>query len=221
MSYVNERLDLVIETLAKATWEFDVSIPPKASGGAERRNLNWDQPLGEWDVSYGVVDAASLESLAALWFNTRGPWLSWFFKDHADYKIPYAGSGLTNQVIAEGDGATQTFQIVRRYTTPGGLNYDRDVYRIIEGTDSAWLDATPLTRVASGPGAGQYSIDITTGLITTGDVLTGGQFLRFAGEFENYVRFKDRKATWMSHHENLHALPQIMIEGLRPEEAFA
>lgn len=227
MSFIPIRLPLVIEERAKAIRETNVTIAERG-GGHEKRNQNWSQPLAAWDVSYGVNTLEQLEQLRAHWYVTDGPWLTWLFKDHSDFKIGDTDLG-TRSRIALGDGVTTAFQAVKRYTVDAYAR-EIEVYKITSPTDRVWLNSVELTRDPGPPASGEYSIDYDTGIITLGDVPQasstdgegplGEDVVYLACEYEWIVRFEKQKAEWVTHHRDLHRIPRIEIRATRLEETF-
>jgi uncharacterized protein (TIGR02217 family) len=224
MTFVAERLPLELEQRVKAKWTID-AVVVRRGGGNEHRNRNWDQPLMEWDASYGVNTMAQLAQLQEHWLLMGGVEYTWLFKDFSNYKIGDYVAG-TKSFVALGDGADTTFQSVKRYAK-SALTFDLEVYKIVANTDRVWINSTELTRVGGAPAAGQYSIDTESGIITTGDTpggpgsggdgAGGEDVVYMAAEFDHIVRFKDPDVDWITHHEDLHRLPSVPIVSTRNE----
>lgn len=179
----------------------------KAASGYEKRNREWQQALREFDIRYSLAhDVDDNDPLYGYYrllefFNiVAGEYYSFRIKDWSDYLIGDTtvspATVASTQVIGEGDDSTTAFQIYKRYSF-GGFNHDRTIVKILEDSDQVMIESTPLTRVASAPGAGEYSIDIDTGIVTTGDTpaSTGGsgtggaQQVRVSCEFHTPGRF--------------------------------
>jgi hypothetical protein len=71
--------------------------------GHEKRNVNWSEARGRWDVASGLKKQAQIDELTAF-FRARK---AIRFKDWADYKA-------AGQLLGTREGATKTFQTGRR-----------------------------------------------------------------------------------------------------------
>lgn len=201
MTFLDVRLPDFVERGASGGARYSTTVKIRFSGH-ETRVQNWEDQRGEWDIGYGAGYlwddslAGYLGPIINLYHVAKGRTHSWRFKDHSDFTIPPDFTGDEKQQIALGDGSTTAFQIVRSYTA-ASTTEDRTVDKIVSGTDRLWIEATEKTRAASPPSAGEYSIDLTTGIVTTGDTpaASGGsgpggeQIVYVQCEFDCHVRF--------------------------------
>lgn len=97
------------------------------SNGNEQRNINWQDPRADWQLSYGIQDQEDFEVCQAFFYARRGKAHSFRFKDWADFE-------LTAELIAVGDGATQQFQLTKTYEPDGPEPYVRKITRPIAAT---------------------------------------------------------------------------------------
>jgi uncharacterized protein (TIGR02217 family) len=88
------------------------------SAGHEKRNVNWAQARGWWDVASGLKKQAQIDELIAFFRARRGKAYGFRFKDWTDYKA-------TGQLLGTGDDALTQFQLVKHY--PSGER-DRGPY---------------------------------------------------------------------------------------------
>lgn len=153
--------------------KFKTTILPLASG-FEKRNVDWANSRGEWDVSYGLKTQAELDAIRTFFMARRGRATGFRFKDWTDYKMVRQAIGVT-------DATTSVFQVYKRYTS-GSSTYDRKIRKPVNGTLSIWVNGIP----ASSP-----TIDYTTGVITLSyfNYSTTGQSIEVACEFDAAVRF--------------------------------
>ena len=158
--------------------------------GSEKRIVNWSEPRQKYNIRFSYNDLEALQAVVDQFYAAQGTLNGFRKKDRLDHSIPWDISGDNRQQIAVGDGSATTFQIIKSYVTNSG-QYDRTIEKIVSGTDRVWIDTTELTRVPSSPGAGEYSIDITTGQITTGDTPAGGQVISVQCQFDVPVRFEE------------------------------
>lgn len=146
------------------------------NSGYEQRNINWAEARREYSFDISPSRGAEWTEVLDFFHARRGRAYGFRLKDFGDFVMPL-------QVIAEGDGETDSFQIVKRYGDPDGLAppYLRPLKKIVAGTVSVALDETPLD---SG-----WSVDVTTGLITFTTPPGNGVAISVACEFDVPVRF--------------------------------
>lgn len=162
------------------------------NSGFEKRNINWQNARGRWDVSPGLMvqDAASAQvnaaQVIAFFRAMKGRGNGFRFKDFQDFDANVGGVGILSDVgtpttsTGNGNGAA-TLQLYKTYTT-GNLH---DV-RVIPKPVSAIV----VSKNGMPMGGGSYSVDYTTGVVTfvaayplLTDVMT------WSGTFDVPVRF--------------------------------
>ena len=84
--------------------------------GREKRNQNWQDTRGEWDVGYGLMtkyqeDPASViadvDDLIHFFYTVRGMAFSFRFKDWSDYEVGTENLvNITAQFLLNGDDAS-------------------------------------------------------------------------------------------------------------------
>ena len=92
-----------------------------------------------------------------------------------------------------GTGVT-SYQMNKKYTS-GANTFSRKISKPVSGTCIIYKNAVAQTLVVGVPGAGQVSIDYTTGIVTWGTAPGGGDAITWAGEFDVPVRFD---SDWLS-----------------------
>lgn len=159
--------------------EFSTSIII-SSGGHEQRVANWSVARGRWNVGTGLQDASDYATLLAFFRARQGRLHAFRFKDWSDFEMP-------RQTIGTTDGADATWQIFKRYTS-GGVNSDRTITRPVSGTVQVWVNNAAITL---GSGAGEFQVNLSTGVITLGSALTAttGHAIEVACEFDVPARF--------------------------------
>ena len=120
------------------------------SAGHEKRNVNWAQVRGRWDVASGLKKQAQIDELIAFFRARRGKAHGFRFKDWADYTA-------TGQLLGTGDDVKTQFQLVKHYPS-GSVIEVRTITKPIAGTVKVYLDDI---EQLSG-----WSVDTTTGLVT-------------------------------------------------------
>jgi uncharacterized protein (TIGR02217 family) len=174
---------------------FPTAIALGASGGPERRtdivslasgheerNSRWADSRRRYNAGYGVRSLDDLHAVIAFFEERRGRLYGFRWKDRADFQSSAPGVAIapTDQAIGEGDGDTQTFQLVKTY---GGVHapYVRAVQKPVAGTVLVAVDGTLL-----GDG---WSVDTTTGVLTF-DAAPEPEAIITAGfQFDVPVRF--------------------------------
>lgn len=128
----------------------------KTASGHEMRNIDWSQPLGEWDLTHGMRLRSSAQAhrdlrvLIRFFHAVRGRAYGFRFKDWADYE----GVG---EPLGTGDGVATLFPLIKREEV-GAYAFDRTIAKPVHGTVRVYADGSEMT---SG-----WSVDTTTGLVT-------------------------------------------------------
>ena len=152
------------------------------ASGDEERNASWANSRRRYDVAYGIRRADDLAAVVAFFEARNGRLHGFRFKDWADYKsgLPSQAPGPQDQVVGEGDGATTTFQLVKRYAS-GGQTWTRAITKPVAGTVRIALDGA---EQASG-----WTIDTTSGLVSFDTVPASGVAVTAGFAFDVPVRF--------------------------------
>src|SRR5919106_1061496 len=178
--------------------EFATTVVATGSGH-EKRNVNWAQARGRWDVASGLKKQAQIDELIAFFRARRGKAYGFRFKDWTDYKA-------TGQTLGMGEDATKHFQLVKHYPS-GSVIEVRTITKPVAGTVKVYLDGI---EQPSG-----WSVDTTTGLVTFGTAPALGVEVTADFEFDVPVRFDtDHMAVTIQTYQ-LHNWQQIPIVELR------
>ncbi len=148
------------------------------SSGFERRNIDWAQARGQWDVAYGIKTQNEMDAVRALFMSSQGRAIGFRFKDWGDFNI------AAWQTIGTTNGATATFQIFKTYTTIAG-SYNRTINKPVAGTINVAVNGV------QGVLGTDYTVDTTTGIVTLlgSHVTSTGQVVAVAAQFDVPVRF--------------------------------
>lgn len=166
-----------------------------AAGGNERRNREWVHPLHKFIMPEGVRQWSVVQALSKMWKITAGPFSSFAWRDPLDFSsgdLPVPNPDyeivplMTDQALGTGDGFTDTFQLVKRYTYSGNT-YDRIIHLPVLSTvkvavNGVLVDSSDYS--VSRPG-GEVLFDTPPDNL---DTITAG-FL-----FDNEVRFESDDA---------------------------
>ena len=129
--------------------EFATTVVATGSGH-EKRNVNWAEARGRWDVTSGLKKQAQIDELIAFFRARRGRAYGFRFKDWTDHNA-------TGQLLGTGDDAMTQFQLVKHYPS-GSVIEVRTITKPVAGTVKVYLDGV---EQLSG-----WSVDTTTGLVT-------------------------------------------------------
>jgi uncharacterized protein (TIGR02217 family) len=148
--------------------------------GLEQRSISWTRAKGKWNVAQGIRNQSDMDTIRKLFYNTSGRAAGFRFKDWGDYQ-------LTNEQIATGDGTTLAFKIIKTYSVTGS-SYVRRIFKPVSGTMVVADNATVRTE---GAGAGKYTVDYTTGIITFDNAIkpANGHAITVSCDFDVPVRF--------------------------------
>jgi uncharacterized protein (TIGR02217 family) len=175
------------------------------SGGAEKRNIDWANAKGAWDVAHGLRTQMQLDALRAFFYARRGRAYGFRFKDSTDFNVPDEGGH--NPLMFTTNGYDRAFQIVKVYSDAAG-SYTRNMSKPVAGFVYVYDNDLPPT---------DYVVDLTPGIITLGSTLgsTTGDAISVACQFDVPARFDidDMKIT-LTDIDNL-AWGQIPIVEIR------
>jgi uncharacterized protein (TIGR02217 family) len=171
----------------------------ETGSGHEKRNVNWVQARGRWDVAGGLKKQAQIDELIAFFRARRGRAYGFRFKDWTDYMA-------SGQLLGTGDDAQTQFQLVKHYPS-GSVIEVRTITKPVAGTVKVYLDGV---EQLSG-----WSVDTITGLVTFGLPPVLGVELTADFEFDMPVRFDTDHMAVTIESYRLHTWQQIPIVELR------
>jgi uncharacterized protein (TIGR02217 family) len=115
--------------------EFATTVVATGSGH-EKRNVNWSQARGRWDVASGLKKQAQIDELIAFFRARRGKAYGFRFKDWTDYQA-------TGQLLGTGDDALTQFQLVKHYPS-GSVIEVRTITKPVAGMGRAQRHAAAM-----------------------------------------------------------------------------
>lgn len=183
--------------------------------GYEKRNVNWQDSRGQWDVGYGLLkkfrevgeSATELDVayLISMFRTCRGRAHSFRFKDWSDYEVGYRYDQPADpQYLA--DSGAETIQAFKRYQLDVLDPEDRIITKLVEDTVVLYVGGVELT---SG-----YSVNYDTGVITLSAPAGGEVTGRF--QFDCHCRFDTddlRIAMHMFHAGEWQDIPIVELLG--------
>jgi uncharacterized protein (TIGR02217 family) len=179
--------------------------------GHEERNSRWAHSRRSWNAGYGVRSLDDLYAVIAFFEERRGKLYGFRWKDPTDWTSsgPQGTPTTSDQLIAIGDGATTSFQLVKTY---GGAHapWVRRIAKPVAGSV-----VVAVAGVAQPPSA--FSLDTATGQLTflAGHVPAAGAAITAGFEFDCPVRFDTDKLAINVHGFNHGAIPHIPLIEVR------
>jgi uncharacterized protein (TIGR02217 family) len=142
----------------------------EAISGKETRIADWSYPRWRWELAYdflrGDAGHAEFQALAGFFNQRQGMFDSFLYQDADDFSA-------VGQQLGSGDGATQSFQLVRSL---GGF-----IEPIIAPNV---VSAVYLAGVAQSPSS--YTVDAATGIVTF--TIAPGAAVAITADFTFYFR---------------------------------
>jgi len=154
------------------------------ANGFEERNTPWAHSRRRYDAGIGLRALDDIEVLVAFFEARQGQLFGFRWKDWSDYKscVASADVDFRDQVIAQGDGVTTDFVLVKDYAS-GGVSYSRPVTKPVLGTVLVGVGGTQLVETV------HYNLDIDTGVISFDLAPEEGVEVSAGFEFDVPVRF--------------------------------
>lgn len=153
----------------------------RLGSGREERNARWAHSRRRYDAGYGVKTLAALQAVVAFFEERRGRLHGFRFRDRLDHASgpPGVAPAPADQVLGAGDGATQTFALVKRYGA-GPQAYVRPITKPVAGTLRVAVDGAETTA---------FTLDSTTGEVTFASPPAVGAVITAGFLFDVPVRF--------------------------------
>lgn len=155
------------------------TIITEMSGGAEKRNISWAESRATYDVSQGLKTQDDIDALKRFFYARIGRAFGFRFKDWTDFVLP--DDGEPNPLWFTTNGLAATFQIVKFYGDTANT-YTRVIAKPVAGSLVVYDNGSPVT---------DYTVDLTTGLITLGHsvYVESGHLITGSCQFDTPVRF--------------------------------
>jgi uncharacterized protein (TIGR02217 family) len=153
----------------------------RLGSGREERNARWAHSRRRYDAGYGVKTLAALQAVVAFFEERRGRLHGFRFRDRLDHASgpPGAAPAPADQILGAGDGATQTFALVKHYGA-GPQAYVRPIAKPVAGSLRVAVDGAETTA---------FALDSTTGEVTFPSPPAEGAVITAGFLFDVPVRF--------------------------------
>lgn len=161
------------------------------AGGNERRNQEWEHPLHSFTMPEGIRDWTTVSALSDMWKITKGPYKSFPWRDPLDFSsgaltVPNPATDpvptMLDQILGTGDGFTDSFQLVKRYTY-GGETYDRTIHLPV-------LSTVVISDNGVLVPSSDYTVSRPGGIVTFDTPPLNGHALKAGFLFDCEVRFE-------------------------------
>jgi uncharacterized protein (TIGR02217 family) len=172
------------------------------ASGFEKRNQNWAQSRGSWDLSYGIQNRIGYSQVVEFFRARRGRLKGFRFKDWSDFQIE-------DQFLFTGDDSTTELQLFKRYGEASTGLYDRKIFKIVAGTFSITADDVDDTA--------NVSLDFNTGVVTRAGTFLNGVEYKFTCEFDVPVRFDSDSLAVQLDWAEAGAIPSIPVVEIRQQ----
>jgi len=154
------------------------------ANGFEERNTPWEHARRRYDAGVGMRSLDDIETLIAFFEARRGQLFGFRWKDWSDYKSgrPTGDVAFDDQVIGQGDGVTQSFQLTKTYSS-GNIDYVRPIRKAVFSSVRMGISGDPQQETV------HYTVDQNTGIVTFSDAPDDGAEVTAGFEFDVPVRF--------------------------------
>lgn len=135
-----------------------LTVVARSPAGFEARNRARSRALSNGECAHAVRTVEQLRTLLTFFRSVGGRYSGFRFKDWSDFQLAAADSTLVLQA-----GTVNQYQATKRYRAAIGFEELRPIRKPVAGT--VVLKDGGAT-VAAGAGAGQYSVDSSTGILS-------------------------------------------------------
>lgn len=145
--------------------EYNTMVATVASGD-ESRNSLWSNSLNKYDWGDRKMTDVELSSIVGFFRAREGKLNGFRLKDWGDFAATAALTVYKNSsaqgVLAAGIGnGTPTYNVYKNYVS--GVTVQRRIFKLVAGTFAPQRAGVALV---AGAGAGQYAVDVNTGIMT-------------------------------------------------------
>jgi uncharacterized protein (TIGR02217 family) len=138
--------------------------------GIRQANQIMTRPIREWFVNWSLLDEDARDKLVEIFHAARGAYDSFLWLDDKEY--------LASSVSITTDGSDTTYQLKEVYYAGESYEWEENKHDIVPGDIYAPVVTHSVdgaqTEVAAAPGANEYTLDDTTGIMTFGVAPSAG-----------------------------------------------
>lgn len=174
------------------------------SNGRDRRNADWAQPRHNYILPFQNITPEGYIGIKQTHLTARGMLHAFLYRDRLDFTA-------VNQLLGVAEAGQSEFQL-SKLSVLDGVAYQRNVYALYQpdpDDPAQAVEVTPQITVNGSP-AGGWTFDRDRGLAFPPSPMTGGEIVRWSGEFSIWVRFNQDGLPFSI--DNKHA-DQFIING--------
>ena len=176
----------------------------EAYRGLEKRNIEWAQPMMEFNVAYGIKTDTQMLNVLEFYNARQGPAYGFRYKNWGNYNI-------VNAPFAVGDGVSTRLPIWKFYGFQGARQYKR-LRKIVQGT----VTGVGIGGVGTLVEGTDYSINYDEGEIALSSAPGYGIPVFCSNlEFDEPVRFEEDDMQAMIDGFNNQSLNQVKLVSIR------
>lgn len=154
--------------------------------GFEKRNTKWADAKRTYNAGFGVKSLDDLYLVLEFFEARKGRLFSFRFRDPLDFKScsPLATPAKEDQIIGTGNGQTQSFRLIKKYSDSAGETV-REITKVVESTLLVAVDSNQMSAGTD------YQYDSVNGTIefTPSSIPQSGQIVSAGYEFDIPARF--------------------------------
>lgn len=157
-NFINPQYSDMYPLRVRYQWSTDV-VP---TGRTSQRNQLWSQPVRHWYINWDALKSAGRDKFLEIFSRAHGRFRTFNLLDRDDF--------LCSAEQIATDGTTATYQLCKTYYSGESEEWTENKKKIVPGATYAPVVTHSVdgaqTEVAAGPGANEYTLDDTTGIMT-------------------------------------------------------
>lgn len=194
----NTRLPVEVERGAVFGPLFN-TVVHRTDGGQVSTNQNWEFPLCQGNMAYGIQKFETLQASINFFWARRGRFYGFLLRDWSDFRF-------TNQILGTGDGIETEFPILKIY--PDAIApFSRPIYRAVEDTIVVLADGVVVP-------AADYQLN-SGGIIEFDNPPLDTVDLTVSGEFDVPVQFQVDALVTRMHLDGVGEIPDLPVMEVR------
>lgn len=149
--------------------------------GRENRNADWSQPQHSFSLPFQALTQDDYAPIKNMHLNRQGAWGVFLYRDRLD-------DTASNELIGTAEAGQAEFQLVKDSTLDGVIYKRQCTALYVPAEDGSAIQVTPEITVNGSPAMG-WTFDHDRGLAFPPAPMTGGEIVRWSGQFSVWVRF--------------------------------
>ncbi len=145
-----------------ARMEFEWATDVVSTGRKSQRNQLWSQPRRHWYINWDALTVTGRDKFLEIFNRAHGKYDTYLLRDRDDF--------LCSAEVIATDGAAAAYQLCKTYYPGESEEWAEDKKDIMPGGIYAPVVTHDIdgaqTEVAAAPGANEYTLDDTTGIMT-------------------------------------------------------